>query len=179
MANVSFVIDNCGVVTVPEEKSTLAVELILHFAPHWKEMYYNQPPNEAPLSIVGLIRDLFKQLNIPYRVQDTPVYYLSVINQTEEGTISPLSDVTGSTPTDDVAQPVTKNNSSANTAECVALQTETTESETPEKSDPSIVRSRAKKKTASDSSTDSSPANATETEVEATSVPSEVATRPW
>lgn len=102
MANVSFVLDNCGIVTVPENKSTLAVELIQHFAPQWSSGMMA----DTQTHVAMMVKELFAQLNIPCRVQENPVYYLSVMN-TQESDVALMSDESSCIVDQPIPDPIT------------------------------------------------------------------------
>lgn len=77
--NLAIVVDGLGIITVPQEKGTLAIALIQHFTPDWIRMIRQGQAEGECMSAVDYVDACLTNLAVPHAVTKCPVAYMTVM----------------------------------------------------------------------------------------------------
>lgn len=87
MNNVSIVVDGVGIITVPENKATLSLELIQHFTPNWQKMIKDGQAEGKHMSSIEYVEACLTNLAIEHTITRCPVVYVTIAESDEMASI--------------------------------------------------------------------------------------------
>lgn len=91
-ATLAIVIDGLGIITVPQEKGTLAISLIQHFTPNWIQMIQQGQAEGKYLSALDYVDACLTNLAVQHTVVKCPVAYMTVMEGLEADSVASVED---------------------------------------------------------------------------------------